>query len=276
MDSSARLKEFVAMAYSAKGEALIPITLQALECPGLFTFAELLEVNNILELEFTPHRPHLQLLQIFSYGTFDDYKALAGALPELSIFQVTKLKQLTLVTLAERQKRIPYVDLLQKLSIPNVRALEDLIIDAIYTGVIKGKLDQKTNAQVEDALGRDLRPGELTQIIGVLEHWATRTDHLLTEIDENIERVASVAAKIEKENDAFEAELERNKARISKRPDTTDDRRIGPGLGDFNSQEYFDEDNRRTNPKSRSSKLKSTASSSASSTSGPRRGPQRT
>lgn len=35
--------------------------------------------------------------------------------------------------------------LLQLLSLENVRQLEDLIIDAIYRGIIEGRLDQENN-----------------------------------------------------------------------------------------------------------------------------------
>ena len=42
---------------------------------------------------------------------------------------------------------IPYSTLQQELDIRDLRELEDLIIEAIYAGIIQGKLDQK-NAKV--------------------------------------------------------------------------------------------------------------------------------
>ena len=38
---------------------------------------------------------------------------------------------------------LPYSQLLENLQISSIRELEDLIIDAIYLEVIRGKLDQK-------------------------------------------------------------------------------------------------------------------------------------
>jgi len=61
---------------------------------------------------------------------------------------------------------------LQYLDIPNVRELEDLIIEAIYQDVIKGKLDQKRKQlEIEYTMGRDLRPGQIDQMLEVLSAW---------------------------------------------------------------------------------------------------------
>lgn len=46
-----------------------------------------------------------------------------------------KLKHLTIVTMAIRNKCISYTDLLDQLDIKNVRELEDLIIESIYSGM---------------------------------------------------------------------------------------------------------------------------------------------
>jgi COP9 signalosome complex subunit 7 len=47
--------------------------------------------------------------------------------------------------------------LLQQLDIPNVRELEDLIIECIYQGVVKGKLDQKQKQlEIDFAIGRGI------------------------------------------------------------------------------------------------------------------------
>lgn len=45
-----------------------------------------------------------------------------------------KLKLLSILTMATKSKSIPYDDLLAELNFQDVRHLEDLIIDAIYSG----------------------------------------------------------------------------------------------------------------------------------------------
>jgi COP9 signalosome complex subunit 7 len=58
------------------------------------------------------------------------------------------------------------------LEIPSIRALEDLIIDAIYAELIRGKFDQKSQQfEVHYTLGRDLRPGQLEDLLGALRDW---------------------------------------------------------------------------------------------------------
>ena len=55
---------------------------------------------------------------------------------------------------------------------PNVRELEDLIIDAIYLDILRGKLDQKEEQlEVEYTMGRDLEPGKLEQVLFALQNW---------------------------------------------------------------------------------------------------------
>jgi COP9 signalosome complex subunit 7 len=54
----------------------------------------------------------------------------------------------------------------------SVRELEDLIIDAIYQDIVRGKLDQKQQQfEVEFTMGRDLREGQLQQLLLSLQTW---------------------------------------------------------------------------------------------------------
>ena len=55
---------------------------------------------------------------------------------------------------------------------PNIRELEDLIIDAIYLDVLRGKLDQnKAQFEVEYTMGRDLEAGKLENVLVALQNW---------------------------------------------------------------------------------------------------------
>lgn len=67
---------------------------------------------------------------------------------------------------------LPYSDLLQALEMPTIRELEDLIIDAIYLDILRGKLDQKEEQlEVEYTMGRDLEPGKLEAVLAALKDW---------------------------------------------------------------------------------------------------------
>jgi len=67
---------------------------------------------------------------------------------------------------------LPYARLLSELDMGSVRELEDLIIDAIYQEIVRGKLDQKEQQfEVEFTMGRDLREGQLQQLLVSLQTW---------------------------------------------------------------------------------------------------------
>uniref|UniRef100_A0A2C9WCA2 Uncharacterized protein n=1 Tax=Manihot esculenta TaxID=3983 RepID=A0A2C9WCA2_MANES len=61
--------------------------------PHIFSFSEILAVSSVLQLEGTENSAQLHLLRLFDYGTWRDYTIL-------------KLKQLTVVTLAESNKAL--------------------------------------------------------------------------------------------------------------------------------------------------------------------------
>ena len=58
--------------------------------------------------------------------------AAKASLPELSPKQLKKLKQLTIVSLAQKEKIVSYTALQESLDITNLRELEDLVIESIY------------------------------------------------------------------------------------------------------------------------------------------------
>lgn len=67
---------------------------------------------------------------------------------------------------------MPYSELLHTLDMPTVRELEDLIIDAIYLDILRGKLDQnEEQLEIEYTMGRDLEPGKLESLLVALKNW---------------------------------------------------------------------------------------------------------
>jgi COP9 signalosome complex subunit 7 len=62
---------------------------------------------------------------------------------------------------------LSYTHLLSELSMPSIRDLEDLIIDAIYLSLLRGKLDQKEQQlEVEYTMGR-----RLEYVLAALKDW---------------------------------------------------------------------------------------------------------
>jgi len=205
----APLEQFILLSKSAKGAAAAELIHNVLEAPGVYVFAEILEMPNIKELENNPaHQPYLNLMKLFAYGTYRDYLQNKASLPELNPAQTKKLKHLTLVSHATRSKCIPYTRLLDELGISNVRELEDVIIEAIYADIIRGKLDQKNSQlEVDYAIGRDIRPTDLGPIANTLEKWCQSCDMVMAGIENQIAHANSEKMKYIKQKENVEQEL---------------------------------------------------------------------
>lgn len=183
------LEQFVLLAKSAKGAASVELVKQVLEAPNVYVFGELLDMPNIQELSEGPNAAYLNLLNLFAYGTFRDYKEKKSHLPELTPPMLNKLRHLTMVSLATKNKCIPYRVLLEELDIPNLRTLEDLIIEVIYADIIHGKLDQKNQQlEVDYAIGRDIKPEAVPEIISVLQDWCSGCEAVLQGIETQISK----------------------------------------------------------------------------------------
>lgn len=172
------LEPFILLSKSARGAAAASLVIQAISAPNVYVFGELLRSPNLPELATKPETlPSWNLLQLFAYGTYADYVKNRDQLPPLSESMILKLRQLTIVSLAAVNKRIPYDRLLKELGVRNVRELEDLVIDAIYNGVIVGKLDQRNQQlEVDRCMGRDVRAEEIPSIVAMLTDWCDRYD----------------------------------------------------------------------------------------------------
>lgn len=201
---AAKLEPFLLMAKSVKGAAAAKLIQDATSAPGVFVFSELLELPNIQELGKSEQlEKFLSLLQLFSHKTYQDYLQHKDALPPLNQAQTIKLKHLSIVSLAAERRILPYSDLLKALDMPTIRELEDLIIDAIYLDILRGKLDQmEQQLEVEYTMGRDLEPGKLEEVLKALQSWADTTTAVLATLDEKISSIASqtTAAKLRQED----------------------------------------------------------------------------
>lgn len=181
---SAATEQFLALAQSAKGKAATMVIEQILAHTSIYYFAPFLKHPNIQNLRGTEHEPHLNLLKHFAYSTYAEYQTKKASLPPLSPPMLTKLKQLSIVSLAAHSKRLAYKDLLKDLEISNVRELEDMIIESMYQGLVAGKLDQANAVfEVKFAVGRDLPVEEIPVMIKKLQDWLATSEDLVQNLD---------------------------------------------------------------------------------------------
>merc|ERR1712165_230231 len=180
------LEQFVLLSKGARGVAAVELVKQCLETPGIYVFGELLDMPNIQELA-NSHPQYHTLLNIFAYGTISDYRQNRESLPDLTPAMEKKLRHLTIVSLANTNKCISYDTLLKELEMKSLRELEDVIIEVIYADIIHGKLDQQEHQlEVDYAIGRDIRPEAVNDILNVLSSWCSGCETVLGGIESQI------------------------------------------------------------------------------------------
>lgn len=213
---AAALEELCILAKTAKGASVVQLIKDATTRTNLFAFGELLDMPNVQALKGTEHAAYYELLRLFCHGTWAEYKASASLLPPLEPPQMLKLKQLTIVSLAENAKVLSYDLLMAQLDVSNVRELEDLLInDCMYTGIVRGKLDQKQRSfEVHFGVGRDIRPTQLNDMLETLKNWTTTADNLMKDIEAKVAYTVSATEQRVKEKKSIEEATEELKKGI--------------------------------------------------------------
>ncbi|KAI9771141.1 MAG: hypothetical protein M1840_002492 [Geoglossum simile] len=118
-------------------------------------------------------------------------------LPPLNQSQEHKLRQLTLLPLSRSPQTLTYSHLLSALSLPTTRILEDLIISAIYAGLLTAKLDTHSQRVEVSSVAplRDIPPNGVPAMQATLLEWESRCDAVLSDIELQIREVRRRAAE---------------------------------------------------------------------------------
>ena len=192
---NACLLPFLQLAQDASGETAVELIRQCVEAPGVYIFVELLQTPSIQSLASSPDEKYLKLLRLFAFGTLTDYRADPGSFPELTERMLCKLKLLSLVSLASDSKRLSYSTVMERLEIDSLRRLEDTVIEAIYAGIIRGKLDQERQViEIVFSIGRDIDmevTNALDPLIEKLDSWCDNCQQILI----SLEKQAAAANK---------------------------------------------------------------------------------
>ncbi|KAH2471305.1 hypothetical protein KXV71_009491 [Aspergillus fumigatus] len=231
--------------------------------PHTYVFAELLETPTIQALR-SPNTPeefqgYLTLLEIFAWGTWQDYQTTPN-LPSLSAEQALKLRLLSLLTLSATLKPLTYKTLMDALSISAPAELESLVTKAIYSSLITARLSPSSNPPFVNVTSvaplRDIKPQSLPMMISLLTQWESRCGDVISDIEAEIAKVKTNAAKRRAKEQARAALLEKALASADgSAKDVTGggsgsrrhggSQRFGQGGGnkrEFNADDYDDED----------------------------------
>ena len=131
------------------------------------------------------YKKHFHLLELFAHGTYADYKQDTSKFPpSLHPLIISKLKMLTVVTLAASNKYLNYALLMDCLDLGDVRELEDLLIECIYAGIMVGRLDQQSSQlKVERVSGRDPSAVDIVNMCDKLEQWGLAVENMIEHVE---------------------------------------------------------------------------------------------
>ena len=182
-------------------EEIFDVAVRATSSVNFFSgFAELLSALNEKKEFASSSSSSRELLELFSYGTFEEYLEREGKEKEslrLNAKQVEKLKQLSVVTLSssskatkESKRVLSYEILLQKLKLNSVRELEDFLIEKVISpGLVKGAMNQRLSVfEVHSSIGRDpdRRKGRVEEMLKTMREWKQTCDDALRDIENRI------------------------------------------------------------------------------------------
>lgn len=146
---------------------------------SVHVFGELLKMENIAAIRGTPQ---YELLRLFAYGTYAQYAVSPSRYPPLSVWHARKLRRLSVITLANRSNTLTYKALRRTLHVDTVRQVEDAVLDAIYAGLLRARLDQRAQVvHVLAATGRDT--ADANEMHALLSHWALAARGVVDAID---------------------------------------------------------------------------------------------
>lgn len=171
---------------------------------------------NPFQLKAGEYEKYYNTLNLFSFGTFRQFLENKEKIIALTPAMEKKLKHLTILTLANQRKTLPYDELMVELDLKNVRHLEDLIIEAIYAELINGKLDQKNRQlEVDYAVARDIQTENIQEIVKILTEWLKSCESCSNCLQEQIENANSEKAKRVKHKEHLEEQVRHRKSFIN-------------------------------------------------------------
>lgn len=170
----------------------------ALSSRHIFSFGELLDLDEITNS--SSNDPWVLTLKIFAYGTWSEYvtQKVTHNLPDLTDKQATKLKQLSIISLitddasVQQEGILKYHDIQQAVGLGEESQIEDLAIDCIYRGLFQGRINSQLHLVEDCRLGnveRDVSPQQSAEIEAALTELLNRSQSVLDELDESINKV---------------------------------------------------------------------------------------
>ncbi len=212
------LEKFCILAKSSGGSSLHGLIQQVLSSSKVYVFSELLCIPSIQNLRNDTTIKLYSTLELFAYGTYEEYVTNSSSYLELNPVQIKKLRQLSILSAAANNRIIPYSILKQVTGVIIIRELEDLIIETIYAGVLQGRLNQKEQLlRVHDFLARDVKPSDVDELLDYLNNFDRHITNLMTSFENGKQVIQHSRAIAVKEANDLQDQVDKLKKEIVKK-----------------------------------------------------------
>mmetsp|Transcript_16523 Transcript_16523/g.40384 ORF Transcript_16523/g.40384 Transcript_16523/m.40384 type:complete len:282 (-) Transcript_16523:898-1743(-) len=183
LDESVALAQFLEVVEQSSPSTLRAIVLKVLSHPQIFCGFD--ELKAIVKPKVEDSQL-LETLDLFSYGDYQDYSQNKEKYLLLNDQQLSKLRQLTILTTVQEACKngvsvLSYGSLGEALSIDtdNRRGIEEIIISCLYARVLNGKLCQQSQQfkiAVPPCCSRDVMPSQIPDLLATLESLRDRLE----------------------------------------------------------------------------------------------------
>jgi len=175
---------------SAQDDA-VRLIVNSINDPDVFVYDDLLELAPVMKLK---GNIVYNLLQIFNSGSIADYQSFyennADKVNELEMSHdanVDKMRLLTLVDLASKNKEVYYDVIMQSLMLENDEELvEQFILDAMAKKLLRCRIDEvNSKVVVSDALNRTFTMDHWKKVLSCLQQCDTQLQLVAKDFAQN-------------------------------------------------------------------------------------------
>ncbi|XP_055331617.1 COP9 signalosome complex subunit 7a-like [Paramacrobiotus metropolitanus] len=210
-ESRGRLPEVEVLLKKAKGRMAADLIRQLTEISDVYRFQNYLVLPNIQDLRKTDYLPAVQLLTLFSSGTYKVFAGNTGAYPSLSNKQVFNLRCLSLASLAKRSssQKISFRIIEEELGLGDQWQVFDFLIEALNYGYIKGKIDEAAQMlYVEDFVTRDIEPDDEKMVKAKLTTFMMACQNTMEKLKSETARVEEFKKQAEAQKKQIDNKIE--------------------------------------------------------------------
>ena len=195
-------EQLFVLAKGHKAKALELIIEKVIRDATIYQFSEFLDIETVQNLG--KDNKHFKTLELFAYDNYSDYMSNQDNYVKLDEKQLKKLKMLSVVTMAGKDKTLTYDNLKSSLDIDSKQDLEEILLELIYNRLINATLEEKTKVvHVEWTFGRDAKAEDIDEMVSKLEDWVSKMEHVEQKIESHIEDLDSKLLESKQEKREF-------------------------------------------------------------------------